>query len=128
MQLSKIQAQQNYLQLINLVLERLDQWRLRVAGLVKTLLCRQLGSPSRKSASGEMDQFLDSPARAIVDIFELFQPEGSVKKESDSTSVMASTHPGSVGFEGKRNESGPSLQEISASNYIFFIFLNPFPD
>ena len=106
-------AQQDYRQLVNRVLESLDQWRLRVAWLDLQLLCRQLGSPSGNSASGEMNLFLDAAARAIVDIFELCQPEGSVKEESDSTSVMAATHPGSVGVKGKRNESGPSGSSTS---------------
>jgi len=82
------------------ILEGIHQWRLRFAWLDLQLLCRQLGSPSGKSASGEMDLFLDALARAIVEMFELGQPEGSFKKESYSTWVMASTHPGSVGVEG----------------------------
>ena len=81
-----------FYQVVNRVLDSLDQWRLRVAWLDLQLLCQQLIVPGPTAATSgtgpsplEMNQLLDAVAKAVVDVFELSQPQMSVKEETDQS-------------------------------------------
>ena len=70
-------------QVVNRILDSLDQWRLRVAYLDLQLLCRQLGSANSGAGTVEMNAFLDAAARAVIDIFELGQADGSGRDDAE---------------------------------------------